>query len=509
MRHLASSGRLSLLSLVLAACRCDGSSTEPNGQLDLSVGELQLLHDASLVALSRRRIAAGDYYLWPPISDDYVAAFRRNVGMSAVSLSGAPERRIATGLGELWISHPSIFVWPDGGASGPLFHWSPSGVSRQLAVKSLIWQAKSSSSGEEVIYADRFDTSTHQADLVIARPQESASFHFARVRVDEDCIPGLAFVDRVGVALFCPAEVDAGTAALDLVTVNSTTGAMTLLKRGLAAFPFWVDAATRRALVADTDRRGWLVSIEDGSAVPVADDVLQGYIVPASPDVVFLATGGRVMRSTAEGVKLLVPGGASGLLLGHQRGLGDQLDQMIAIPALTPPMLSARGDYVSYFGESQSQFGFYQLGVASTVEPGKYSVLEDDTGGWPLGFDEVTSDFYFLSNARVRRTSLGGPAPVGDLQVRSTTGEVATISQGSTFAYPAAGSKVVFSANYRDGGRGYGRADIFIADHAALDRPMLVASGAEVMFFVSTDGTKVVYSITESDDAGVYVYDIP
>jgi hypothetical protein len=85
-------------------------------------------------------------------------------------------------------------------------------------------------------------------------------------------------------------------------------------------------------------------------------------------------------------------------------------------------------------------------------------------------------------------------------QMTRTNINGATIRRGTT---------LVYSDNYTIVGDYRGRADLYVVDYTKPGSPTLVASQAEVDYYVNPSRTKLVYSIVGTSDTGIYVYDLP
>ena len=125
------------------------------------------------------------------------------------------------------------------------------------------------------------------------------------------------------------------------------------------------------------------------------------------------------------------------------------------------------------------------------------------------GFTKDLSHLVFLSDIKISSEALSNAslsaAPVG------TSGPVTTITTEQAWFWSMLdGARMVYEDNYNSALGHTGRITLHVIDLSTSTPGTTIQTGADAYTAVSTDGTKLVYSIDTSSTAnGLYVYDIP
>jgi hypothetical protein len=507
-----------LAAAAVAAAGC-GSGTTANdmgmdlgGIHDLSIppGDMVMVQNV----LTGTQLTPGRFAIIDVTTDDDIVYADSTGNISSVPIAGGASVSIGTSDAQPFVRGKVVFFNNNTDQTSlvsDLSIWTKANGAQQLATAtSLTWANfqyahtyppifAASDDGQYVMFLDNASSDGFLADLVVGKTDGSSRTTIvtqATTGYDGGpCVPRFTWAQAAGrfTAVYCTAAGDAAAGTKNVIVIDPTA-----------------PVAAPAPLSTNVN----FISVRGGGALAIVES---GGALDSAP-LPFL-TGTSVITSVDTGVgdAEMIPGGTGVAYIDNNGGLHRATTP--GTPTLTSlagagaaiafVTLSPDGKYAMTYANVDSQGQLTDLLVNSTETPGAPVSLIGTTtaaGGfaygdaftadstYALGFDQVDQD----GTGTLMAVAVGGGTPT------TYTTRVWVVLSGT-------GHKILFNDNYNVV-MNHQLSDLKVGDAAASGQGTLIATNAEVDFFMSTDRSKVVFSVQRETDTaknGVYAATVP
>jgi hypothetical protein len=443
----------------------------------------------------------GAFTVWGVTSDGYAIYSDATGNLKASTVATAAPTMITTGLGtnpDIVISGSAVLVWNNVAAAPPqittLGVWTHSGGFQMAAAASIPGAAAVSADGTKIIFVSTVDATGKTGNIQGNDTSFAAAATTIATGVDTDqraakCLPNVQIVGPgAGTALLgsCTAGFpDAAASTATIQSASTTTWAPTMLVTG-ARTPISYSADTAGNSIFTATSAGNAVAVSTAGTQTMIDTggVYAGVMMGDGAHVVYgaavgAATSLKTSPTAAPAPTVLVATGVNGFYGNVGVGVAPDYSHM----------------YV--FSIQNAMLGTTDLSLASTTVAGTpLSLVAQSTGilfasGWSA--DSTYALWY--GNVVITGTGLYGDFSV--TKVASGTSTKLGTLVWNDFALGTTGAKVTYNdnANPNPNQTFASTADIRVVDLSqATPTPTLVVPQADVNYFPSADGTKLVYT---------------
>jgi hypothetical protein len=461
-----------------------------------------------------------DYVLWGVTSDGYAVyttASDSSSTLYAVSIAGGSPMLIDTlssEYSEAIVVGPLVIVLNDVTTTtglGTIATWTSSIGFHTISTKAYVYEFDPSSDNQSIVYMDNFDSTAQTADARVTKIDGTGN------TLLEAAVPGMSYT-----SMCFPEVLFAGTSSVVLsycTPPSTTTGSIYSFSA-----PSWsmTTIATGTYPYVSPDPTGTNLLLYNGGlqVVPVTGGT-PTTIDPTGQNGVFTSDGANLVYVSAAGALLRSPvtAPAPTVLVAAPPDAGDAspppggLEGILALsPDNSTALVFKQYDQMTYLSDLYS---------ASAATPGPLTTL-NSTQTNAIGGGEIVYGSAFTGDSShvIFYTSVSTAAYpyVGTLESSPAVSSATTmLGQNTNTAFASGKTKVVFEDNFALlAGSAIGTADVEWVDTQAGGSPALVVSKANAgsyygSFFLSADGSQIVYAMNETGTtkAGVYVTPVP
>jgi hypothetical protein len=449
-----------------------------------------------------------DYVLWGVTSDGYAIYSTASLNTStlyAVSITGGAPMLIealSSDYSEAIVSGSLVIIINDVTSTtglGTLSTWTSSIGFHTLSTKAYAYDFDPSPDNKSLVYLDNFDSTAQTADAHVTNIDGTDNTVLqagvSGIGFSSMCFPELGFAGTSVVLSYCtPPSTTSG----NIYTFSAPSWTMATVASD--TYPYATPDPTGTNLLLYG--AGLQVVPVSGGTPTTIDSTGQGGVFTSDgADLVYVDTAGNLMRSSVTSPSPMVLVGSGGL-----EGVFE------LSPDNSTALVFKNYDQMTYLSDLYS---------ASATTPGTLTTLStaqtNAVGGGELVYGPAfTGDsshalfFNGVSTASYPYLGTLESSPV-------SSGTPAMLGQNTNTAFASGKTKVVFENNYALlAASALGTADIDVIDTAVGGSPQLVVSKANAgsyygSFFLSADGSQIVYAVNEtgSTKAGVYVTAVP
>ncbi len=490
------------LTFVLLALAAGCGSSNNNGMNDLSTqfdltippptGDMAMVPSVNNGTL----IAPGKLSILGITSDDFVVTADANSATQAVAVAGGANAVNTIETSDaVQIAGNAVFSWSNVDMNtgiGTLSVWTKASGLVQLSTSSAADIAAISADNAYVMFVDNASADGATGDIAIAHSDGTVKMAiFTNVSATTGaCSPTLGALGTLLVASYCPPLGDAATQPAAIATVDPASHATNTLQTNVSGF--WVGAGTE-LFYTDNNGAGFAQALAGGTSSAIDTNI------NLSTNVFMSSNGGKALYTTPNGT------------LNVGTTANPSVNTLLVAANVTD--FESRNAVSGDFGyaifytnlDSGNQFST-DLFLANTSAASQTAVtLESDTLGSCGGdsgdcFTADSSHALFLGAIDADLTGTLNAQPVGGATP-------AAISTKVWAAWKATGTKIAYNDRYiSDAASMKAFADVNTVDVAAPGNKTLIATQADLEIKVNTDGTKVVYVISNiAGSEGLYV----
>jgi hypothetical protein len=455
-------------------------------------------------------LASGkDLVLWGVTSDGYAiyaTASLTTTTVYAVSLAGGTPVMIDTltsAYSEVLMAGSLVIVLNDvtSTGQGTLETWSAKGGLHTIVSMAYAYELDLDSTFQHIVYFGNYDSTAMTADAYVANVDGTGATLLQSsvpgLGQGSKCYPEIAFAGPSPVLAYCTTPPTTG----NIYSFASPSWSMTTLQSSV--YPYFVADPAGANLMFLSSAGMQVIPVAGGTPTMIDADGQNGLFTSDGADLVYVTSGGGLYRSpiASPSPTMLVSSGLEG------------------IAALSPDNSTA----LVYKNYDQSTYTS-DLYAASAVTSGALTTLSTATtaavgsvinGGVVYGssFTGDSSHALFYTGVSTASYPYLGTLQSGALGATSP----ATLGQNSNTAFASGKTKAVFEDNFvLPSGSIVATVDIKSVDTAAGGTPTVVVSQANAgpyygSFFLSPDGTKIVYTQNgaSTSSQGVLVIAVP
>lgn len=410
--------------------------------------------------------------------DDHAVYYHPQGYVAAIPLGGGAPATVAKSAIAI-VSGTVVFAWANynGQAeTGTLFVWTAAAGAHQLASGSNFRAFAATGDGSAVLYLANYSAQAHTADLLVSRSDGTGTrVVFPKIETGGSCPPIVAAARERFVLAHC--TPGGQIAAVD--EIDRQGNVRPLLKNAIDFAT--VDGVGDLALAIDSAGFARAFPIGGAPGPFVDQNAIWAALSSDGAFALLQSANGRLRRTRVVNSMpvTMVPNGVVGVW-------GTSSDVSAAL-----------------FYRNYSQGMHFSTDMWLASSDGEAVQLLQQSTGCIFG-DTFTGDgrhALYLADCTPDVGALYG-APVGG-------GPQAKLASATWIVWAADGDRVVYNDGYTETGGANGRGDLYFGPASGGART-LVASQAEVDFFLARDRRRVVYSLQSQPGAeGLYVAALP